>query len=521
MRSSIMKLSRALSGSVLACVGAAAFNLCISAPLQAQNAAAAYSGYNSAFLVQNGQTFYNTAIGNTTADREWSAAVDIDVALDAYRYSRTQANLNLLTSLMNSLTYYNSAGGPYGNWQTDGWDDNVEWMVNAYIQAYLLTGNTAYLTEAEGGWNAAYKQGWDTTYNGGGIWEKVPKSSKCGLSNNPFVWEGAELTLATGDGSYLTKAETVYAWVRSTLVNTTSSNNSLGAPGQVNGCVNPDGSIQSADNLYDQGSFIEAAVQLYKMTGNSEYSDDALRTIDHVQGKGSIIPYGGGESGHQWQYWFTRGLSDYATATGTWGTYDGYLQNNANAAWNQRDGTYNITWNDWTNPTSLTSADPNEMSSAAAIWQHLPPPVLNLSGTWQIQNVNSGLALNVAGNSKASKAAIQQYSFISGQTNSEWTFQSVGGGFYQILNVNSGMAVNVTGGSGLKGSLIIQYPAGGPAQGNDYWYVVKNSDNTYSFYNLNSYQALDVPNNSKTSGVQLDQWFGNFGANQKFNLIAE
>ena len=35
---------------------------------RAQNAAAAFNGYNSAYLVQNGQTFYASTIGSTTPE---------------------------------------------------------------------------------------------------------------------------------------------------------------------------------------------------------------------------------------------------------------------------------------------------------------------------------------------------------------------------------------------------------------------------------------------------------------------
>jgi Ricin-type beta-trefoil lectin domain-like/Glycosyl hydrolase family 76 len=491
---------------------------------QAQNAASALSGYNSAYLVQNGQTFYASTMGSTTPEGEWQQALDIYPALDAYRYSRTQTNLNLVNALLNSLTYYNSAGSLYGNWQTDGWDDNLAWMVNAYLQGYLLTGNSSYLSEAEAGWNNGYNQGWNTSVAGGGIWENTGDGSKCALSNDPFVWEGVQLYQATGTSSYLTKAEAIYAWVRSNLVNTTSTTSSTyGAPGQVNGCVGSNGQLQGqSDNVYDAGGFVEAASILYQATGNTEYSSDAQRTISHIQGEGSVIPYdNSGENGHAWEYWFTRGLSDYSTYTGSWSTYQTYLQDNANAAWNERNTTYNITWNDWSDPTSTSSSDPNEMSSGAAVQQHLPPPALNLSGTWEIQNANSGMALNVTGGSKTNGAAIIQYPFSSGATNAEWTFVPSGGGYYTIKNVNSGQVVNVSAASSTAGALIVQWPAQSMIPGNDQWYPVQNSNGTYSFYNLNSYQALEVPGYSTTEGTQLDQWFGNFGSNQEFNLIPE
>jgi hypothetical protein len=333
---------------------------------------------------------------------------------------------------------------------------------------------------------------------------------------------GAQITTASGDTSYLTKAERIYEWTRSHLVNTTSSNNSNGSPGQVNGCTNADGSPRGlSDNMYDAGIFLEAATALYKATGNSEYSGDAVRTINHVMGEGSTIRYAGGENGHAWAYWVFRGMSDYATASKTWGTYGTYMQNNANAAWNERSSAYNITWNDWHNPTSTSNSDPNEMSSAAGIWQDLQPPTVSLSGTWEIRNVNSALSLEVSGGSTANKAAIVQEPFASGNNAYLWTFTKTSGGYYQIINVNSGQALNIAASSGMSKALVDQWPAAATMNpGSDEWLPVKNSDGSYTFYNLNSYEALDIPGASKTAGVQLQQYYGNGGTNQNFTLIA-
>ncbi len=71
-----------------------------------------------------------------------------------------------MIALLNSLAYYNAPGSLFGNWQTDGWDDNLAWMVNAFLRGYQLTGESTLLTEAEAGWNNGYKQGWDTTVAG-------------------------------------------------------------------------------------------------------------------------------------------------------------------------------------------------------------------------------------------------------------------------------------------------------------------------------------------------------------------
>ena len=495
-------------------------------PAHAQSEAqAAYDAYNAGFLVQqNGQTFYaNTlnTLGSTSAG-EWSEALDIDVVEDRYQYTHAQADRNMMIAIVNTLAYNNGPNSSSGNWQTDGWDDNLAWMINSFLRGYLATGVSNYLTEAEAGWNAGYKQGWDTTVAGGGIWENTGKGSKCGLSNSPFVFEGVQLYQVTGDASYLTKAEAIYAWERTALFNASSTSNALGAPGQVDGCVGTNGKLQSlSNNVYDSGLFIEAADSLYRITGNAMYSNDAALAINYVIGNGSIIQYqNSGERQHQWEYWFTRGLSDYATETNQWSKYQTYLQNNAQAAWNERNMA-NLTWNQWNTPTNDSNPDGMEMTSAAAIWQHLPPPAMNLSGTFEIKSVASGLALNVTGGSTANGAAIIQWPFSAGQTNALWTFVPTSGGYYQIKNVNSGEVVNVTGASGINGAAVIQWSAQGMIPGNDQWMPVSNGDGTYSFYNLYSQQALDVPGGSTASKVQMDQWFGNSTAAQKWTLVAQ
>jgi hypothetical protein len=519
-----MKYSKVMFIRSLTIIGIVISGLFImSTSAQAQNATAAFNGYNSAYMVQaNGQTYYAGTLASvgTTPEGEWQQALDIQVALDAYQYTHSQADRNLVISLLNSLAYYNGPGSLYGNWQTDGWDDNLAWMVNVFLRGYELTGISSYLTEAEAGWNNGYNQGWNTTVAGGGIWENTNYQSKCALSNDPYVFEGVQLYLATGTSTYLTKAEAIYGWVRTNLVNTTSSSNSLGAPGQVNGCVGSNGVLQGlSDNVYDNGGFVKAAADLYRVTGNTMYYNDALLAINHIVGEGPVL-HNTGESGNQWAYWFTRGLSDFATETNLWSTYQSWLQGNANAAWSERNS-LNITWNDWTNPTNDSGSDPNEMSSAAAVWQHLPPPSVNLSGTYEIQNAGSGLALNVSGASTTNGAPIIQYPFTSGATNALWTFVPTSGGYYQIKNVNSGQLVNVAAASGINGASIVQWPAQSLIPGNDQWMPVQNPDGSYSFFNLNSLQALDDPNESTASGTQLDQWFGNSTSAQEFNLISQ
>jgi predicted alpha-1,6-mannanase (GH76 family) len=517
-----MKLVRMTSLSSLTAMAVVLSGLLVSSQAKAQSASistVAYEAFNSGFLVQgNGQACYTHKLAtvSTSCEATWEGADDIEMAEDYYTYTHDPATRSLIVTLLNTFLVNNNT-----DWSYDDWNDDIAWMTNAFLRGYQITGQANFLTQAEYGWNLAYNRGWDSSL-GGGIWENQGKPGKESLSNNPFVFEAVQLYQLSGDSTYLTKAQAIYDWVRTNLVNTTNSTNSKGAPGQVNQGIKADGSLNVADNVYNEGLFINAANDLYRITGTQMYHDDALLAITHRVNLGAVLHNSSEGGGSQWQYWFTRGVGDFATQNGAWGTYLSWMQGNANAAWNERCS-LNLTWNDWTNPTNPSGTDGAEMESAAEIWQNLPQPAISLSGTWEIQNVNSGLALNVKAASKIAGAIVVQYPFMSGQTNSLWTFVPTSGGFYQIKNVNSGLVLNVSGGvttNALNGALIDQTDPAGMTPGNQQWVPVKNSDGTYSFYSLNSQQALDVPGASTTSDVQLDQWFGNSTTAQKFKLIA-
>jgi hypothetical protein len=513
-----MKLTRMTSIGSLTAVAVVLSGLLVSLPAEAQNAAAAYSAYNSAFLVQSGgTTCYATTLTSvgTKCAGTWIAGNDLELAMDGYQNSHSAADRALIVPLLN--TFLTNTGT---DWSNDSWNDDIGWMVNPFIRGYQFTGQANFLTVAENNWNMAYNRGWDSVV-GGGIWENQSKPDKEALSNDNFIFEAVELYQLSGDATYLTKAEAIYAWVRANLVNTTSSNNNLGAPGQVNQGIKPDGSLNAGDGFYNAGTWIKAANQLYRITGTQQYHDDAVRTINHVMSEQPILHSTSECCGNQWAYWATQGISEFATDNNAWSTYLTYMQNNANAAWNERSS-LNLTWNDWRNPTNDSGTDGMEMGSGAEVPMNLPPPALSLSGTWELQNVNSGLAVNVVGASKANSAAIDQEAY-SGQTSAQWTFVAVSGGFYQIKNVNSGEVLNIKGSvttNALAGTAADQWPAGTTIPGNQDWMPVKNPDGSYSFYNLNSYMALDVPGASKTSGTVLQQYYGNGGTNQEFNLIA-
>ncbi len=497
-----------------------------SPPAPPDQAAPAYAAWNDAFLVQDGtNTYYadeEKSVGTEQA-KLYTDGLNVAVAEDAYQHNHSQDQRNLIISLLNTFL---SDFGNGTDWSYDGFNDDIGWMTNAVLRGYQITGIPSYLTVAEENWNAAYNRGWNASLGGGIEEDSHPQdgvADREALSDDPFVFTGVTLYQITGDATYLNKAENIYAWVRANLFNSSDVPNAMGAPGQVNqGLRDADNSLISSDNTYNSGSFITAAAALYRVTGNTQYYDDAVLAINHRMLVEPVLHNGDECCGNQWAYWFTYGVSQFATEANLWPQYLPYLQKNASVAWSARNN-INLTWNDWTSSTTNTVAVKNpdavEMESAVAVWQHLPPATPQLDVTYELRSVASGLPIATSGTTQGSQ--IVQSSLLEGSSSALWTFVSTSGGYYQIRNVSNGGVVSVQAASAVNGAPIIQSRGGKLIPGDNQWLPTQNPDGSYSFYNLNSLQALDVPNGTSRNGQQLDQWFGNSTAAQKFTLVPQ
>jgi len=510
-----MKMIRC-SARAFAPLALAALSFFLSPAARAENTAdTAFNAWNSAFLVQqSGQAYYATAVHGTSVEGSWVQALDIEVAEDAYLRDRTPAHRQLVSDLLTHFLAYESY-----DWSLDTWNDDIAWMTLALVRGYQITGNTTFLNKATYAWNMAYNRGWDTAYGGGGIWEDMNDFSngsghvaKCALSTNPFITSGLALYQITGDANYLTKSQGIYAWVRGNIFNTSTGvvNEGIKWPiGQTNSGV-----LLASDNVYNSGSFVQAANYLYRLTGNAQYYNDALLAANHVVNAASIMSNNGVYQ-TQWQYRFVKGLSEFATDNNLWPQYQSWMQNNANAAWSKRNSA-NLTWNNWLTVTNDPNIDPMESSSAVGIWQVLPNPSLNVSGNFAIVCAASNMALAVT--STAGSAAVIQQPY-TGSASQQWTFVKTSGGYCQIKNVSSGLVMNVSAASVQAGAKIIQYQGQGMTPGNDQWLPIVNADGTYSFHNHNSQLALDDTGASTTSGTQFSQYWSNNSAAQKFSVI--
>jgi predicted alpha-1,6-mannanase (GH76 family) len=485
----------------------------------AGDADTAIHSYNAAFLITNGSSlFYKKALNNSANDGTWTEDLDIQGQEDAYERTGNSSDQSLVNGLL--TTWLVNTPPP---WSWDGWNDDIGWFSLALVRGYQMTGTSNFLAQAEYGFNYAFGRGWDTTFNGGGIWEQQPANMPPGqapnknpLSNDSLGQTACLLYESTGDTTYLNEAEQIYSWVRSHLFNTTT--------GQIYSDIETNGTIDTGSAAYNQGTFIDYADQLHKITGNVSYLNDAILAANYTTNHlttGGIINNTAGYI-DTWGAEFARGLGHLCKDNPQlWATYYQFLLANANAAWSHRRTDYNITWNGWAQPTPVTNNQETvQCVSAVALMQFTPAtqPASVAEGTYKIINLNSGLAVDVKGLNTTNGSPVQQYGY-NGGANQQWTLTSLGNGYYKIIGVQSGLALDVIGGGTANGTLIDIWGYNGG--NNQQWSFTSTSGGYYRLTPANATgTGLDVQHSATTNSALLEIWGYSGGNSQQWSFQA-
>ena len=491
-----------LAASTALAVGATAFAGAPGAYAQnASNADAVYSGYLSAFLVQNGNTAYFV---NGTSDRSmafmWGQAYMITGVEDAYDRFPSSDKATLITNLLNTFMANNATNGNGSDWSWDSWNDDVVWAEVAFVRGYLITHNTTFLNAAEQNFNMVWNRGWDTSL-GGGIWENQDKQTKATLSNDPAVMVGCMIYDITGDSGYLSKAEQIYSWEWNHLFDH--------GTGQVNEAITSSGSEQYSDNVYNSGTFVNAANALYKETAGGTYYNDAKLAADHIVNEYSVLSSTGGSA---WADQFVRGLAKFARQNNLWSTYGPWLTNQCTAAWNNRRTDYNITNNNWTSPTP-SNTQAYAMDSLSAMVAQMVQQTDVRSGVHTLINQANGLAVDNAA-STTQNTGILQWQWNGGRQQ-QWYFLQNSDTSWNIINMLSGQLIDDPGGNTTNGTQMVQWPQNSGT--NQHWWVDQQSDGSYKIWNVASGLALD--DDAKTAnGTPLIEWTWQGNSNQKWYL---
>ena len=218
------------------------------------NSADSYFNYNN-----SGQKDFNY----------WPQAHALDVVVDAY----IRTNDNFYKTIITQ--WYDGVKRKNGNTFYNVYYDDMEWMALAMLRSYNATQDERFKTSAIDVWKDI-QTGWNTNAGGGIAWKKDQPYSKNACSNGPACILAARMFQQFGDVKDKEWALKIYAWQKEYLFN------------PANGAVydNIDsrtGEIQKSWIFtYNEGTFLGSAFELYKITGEKGYLNDAIKAADYT-----------------------------------------------------------------------------------------------------------------------------------------------------------------------------------------------------------------------------------------------
>jgi Thaumatin family/Ricin-type beta-trefoil lectin domain len=145
--------------------------------------------------------------------------------------------------------------------------------------------------------------------------------------------------------------------------------------------------------------------------------------------------------------------------------------------------------------------------------------------TWyNVVNQGNGYCVDDNAWSQSNGAAVIQWPCGNGQYNQQWQFQPTDSGYYRVmLRHASWLGWDVTGGPGATGTgtKVQLWGVGSPAGTNQQWRPEALGGGWFRFRARHSGKCLDVPGQSRTGGVQLQQWDCNGTVAQAWRLAAQ
>jgi predicted alpha-1,6-mannanase (GH76 family) len=311
----------------------------------------------SNFYNQSGNYFNKNNASDVTFNY-WPNAHALDVLVDAY----LRTNDATIKTRMDALL--DGAKAKNGNTFLNHFYDDMEWMTLACLRAYEATSDARYKDAAELLWNDI-KGGWDETFGGGIYWTK-DRQNKNTPANAPASIIASRMYQLNRKGEDLDWAKKIYQWQKTNLVDPVS--------GLVWDGLDASGTNKDWKFTYNQGVYIGAGVELYKITGDAVYLTDALRTANNALGSeftnSNIMKDEGGGDGGLFKGILVRYMmlliTDGNISSSDASKYVNFLKLNAETLWLQGTTRPQVLFNtNWT--TKATTTDLTTQLSGAML----------------------------------------------------------------------------------------------------------------------------------------------------------
>lgn len=196
----------------------------------------------------------------------WWMAHAIDVLLDAFQRTGEVNHIKRINKLLSGCKQKSNEK------LINNYYDDMEWMALAALRAFSLTNDRKYFTIAEELWRDIEK-GWNDHCGGGIAWRKQQLDYKNTPANAPAVILALRLYDATKNKNYLSKAETIFTWLEDNLIDHKT--------GFVWDGINREGNMKidkDWEYTYNQGVYIGACIEYYKLKKDSVFLEKALKT---------------------------------------------------------------------------------------------------------------------------------------------------------------------------------------------------------------------------------------------------
>lgn len=221
--------------------------------------------YNT-YLGGNG-TFVQDNLGNSTFNY-WPNAHALDVLVDGYERTGNGVYIGRMKALIAGIKVKN------GNTYNNVFNDDMIWLANASIRAYVATNDQEYKDVALYLWTQIKKSWSDNVFGGGITWKQDTPKQKNAVSNAPAALVALRLYELDKNADDLAWAKKIYAWQKANLVDPTNGlvwDNISETNGTVT--TNKDWVF-----TYNMGTWIGAGVRLYKTTNDQTYLNDAVKS---------------------------------------------------------------------------------------------------------------------------------------------------------------------------------------------------------------------------------------------------